>query len=65
MKEDYFLTSGDKIRYFWEAEATDDNGELNRPKHKALNKIGHGKAPTLAHGAAFSQRAFLVQLCTF
>lgn len=43
MKEDYFLTSGDKIRFFWEAEASDENGILNRPKHKALNKIGHGR----------------------
>ncbi|XP_077967270.1 phytanoyl-CoA dioxygenase domain-containing protein 1 homolog [Styela clava] len=39
--DDYFLTSGDKIRFFWETEAVNDKGNLNRPKHIALNKIGH------------------------
>ncbi|KAH9935373.1 phytanoyl-CoA dioxygenase [Fomitopsis serialis] len=39
--DDYFLTSGDKIRYFLEEDAVTD-GKLNRPKEKAVNKIGHG-----------------------
>jgi len=39
--DDYFLSSGDKIRYFLEEDAVTD-GKLNRPKHKAVNKIGHG-----------------------
>ncbi|KAM5531096.1 hypothetical protein V8D89_015261 [Ganoderma adspersum] len=39
--DDYFLTSGDKIRYFLEEDAVSD-GKLNREKQKAVNKIGHG-----------------------
>ncbi|KAI0081890.1 phytanoyl-CoA dioxygenase [Panus rudis PR-1116 ss-1] len=40
--DDYFLTSGDKIRYFLEEDAVDKDGKLNREKQKAVNKIGHG-----------------------
>jgi hypothetical protein len=40
--DDYFLTSGDKIRFFLEQDALDQDGKLTRPKEKAVNKIGHG-----------------------
>lgn len=40
--DDYFLDSGDKIRFFFEEGAFNDKGELTRPKEKAINKIGHG-----------------------
>ncbi|KAJ3724439.1 phytanoyl-CoA dioxygenase [Lentinula raphanica] len=39
--DDYFLTSGDKIRFFLEEDAVDKDGRLNREKEKAVNKIGH------------------------
>lgn len=39
--DDYFLTSGDKVRFFFEEEAFDDAGTLLKPKEKAVNKIGH------------------------
>ncbi|PCH43722.1 PhyH-domain-containing protein [Wolfiporia cocos MD-104 SS10] len=39
--DDYFLTSGNKIRYFLEEDAVGLDG-LNRPKERAVNKIGHG-----------------------
>ena len=38
---DYFITSGDKIRYFFEEGAIGKDGELTVSKHLALNKIGH------------------------
>ena len=38
----YFLTSGDKVRYFLEEEAVDSSGNLIKPKARAVNKIGHG-----------------------
>jgi len=39
--DEYFLTSGDKIRYFLEEDAVDMNGNLTREKQRAVNKIGH------------------------
>lgn len=39
--DDYFLTSGDKIRFFFEEDAFDATGALTKPKEKAINKIGH------------------------
>ncbi|XP_067946194.1 phytanoyl-CoA dioxygenase domain-containing protein 1-like [Watersipora subatra] len=41
LKDDYFLTSGDKIRYFFEKDALDEQGELKVEKDKSLNKVGH------------------------
>lgn len=37
----YFMTSGDKIRYFYESGAFNEKGELVVDKYKCLNKIGH------------------------
>lgn len=39
--DDYFLTSGDKVRYFFEEDAFDADGNLTKPKERAINKIGH------------------------
>ncbi|MBI3650433.1 MAG: phytanoyl-CoA dioxygenase family protein [Acidobacteria bacterium] len=39
--DDYFLESGDKIRFFFEEQAFDEAGHLRRSKEQSLNKIGH------------------------
>ncbi len=39
--DDYFLASGDKIRFFFEENAFDENGNLRQSKERSINKIGH------------------------
>ena len=39
--DEYFLTSGDVIRCFFEEEAFDASGALRAPKELSINKIGH------------------------
>lgn len=38
---DYFINSGDKVRYFFEEKALDADGKLKVPLERSLNKIGH------------------------
>ncbi|XP_015272906.1 PREDICTED: phytanoyl-CoA dioxygenase domain-containing protein 1 [Gekko japonicus] len=38
---EYFLTSGDKIRFFFEKGVFDEKGDFLVPKDKSINKIGH------------------------
>jgi phytanoyl-CoA hydroxylase len=39
--DDYFIESGDKIRFFLENDAFDERGELRQSKENSLNKMGH------------------------
>lgn len=39
--DDYFLGSGDHIRFFFEEEAFDEGGQLRQPVERSINKIGH------------------------
>ena len=38
---DYFLESGDKVRYFFEEGAVDKEGKIVADIDRAFNKIGH------------------------
>lgn len=41
VSDDYFLTSGDKIRFFFEEHAFKADGTLKQEKERSINKIGH------------------------
>lgn len=41
LSDDYFLNSGDKIRFFFEEEAFLPDGTLKQSKELSINKIGH------------------------
>ncbi|WP_417449723.1 phytanoyl-CoA dioxygenase family protein [Kordiimonas sp.] len=40
-QDQYFLESGHEIRFFMEEEAFGADGQLTKPLHLALNKVGH------------------------
>ncbi len=41
LADEYFLTSGDKIRFFFEEHAFLSDGTLKNDKERSINKIGH------------------------
>jgi phytanoyl-CoA hydroxylase len=41
LSDRYFIESGDKIRFFLEADAFDESGRLRYAKEDSLNKMGH------------------------
>jgi phytanoyl-CoA hydroxylase len=40
-RDDYFLESGDQIRFFFEEDAFAPDGSLRHPVERSINKIGH------------------------
>lgn len=60
--EAYFRGSGDTVRVFLEAGAVDENGGLTRPKHLAVNKLGHAMHDLDPVFASVSRRPVLTGL---
>jgi phytanoyl-CoA hydroxylase len=58
----YFIESGDKIRFFLEADAFDESGALCQSKEDSLNKMGHAMHDLDPVFDAFSHSAALANL---
>nr|KJB15429.1 hypothetical protein B456_002G178300 [Gossypium raimondii] len=41
LTSEYFYESAEKISFFFEEKAFDDNGNLKQPKELSINKVGH------------------------
>ena len=60
--DDYFLESGDKIRFFFEENAFNLDGSLRQAKKRSINKIGHALHDLDPVFDRFSRRAEIKQL---
>lgn len=61
--DEYFLTSGDKTRFFFEEEAFDADGGLRQAKALSINKLGHAMHDLDPVFERFSHTPALAQLC--
>jgi phytanoyl-CoA hydroxylase len=60
--DDYFLNSGDKIRFFFEEDAFLNDGTLKQSKEQSINKIGHALHDLDPVFNEFSRRPEIAQL---
>jgi phytanoyl-CoA hydroxylase len=60
--DDYFLESGDQIRFFFEEEAFTEGGALRGPIERSINKIGHALHDRDPEFARFSRHPRLAAL---
>src|ERR1041385_6588036 len=64
LTDDYFLTSGDKIRFFFEENAFNGDGTLRYEKEKSIKKIGHALHDLDPVFDRFSRNTKVKQLAT-
>jgi phytanoyl-CoA hydroxylase len=62
LRDDYFLESGDKIRFFFEEDAFLPDGSLKQSKERSINKIGHALHEIDPVFSDFSRTAAIRQL---
>ena len=62
LTDDYFLNSGDKIRFFFEEDAFLRDGTLKQSKELSINKIGHALHDLDPVFSEFSRAAEVAQL---
>ena len=66
LTDDYFLESGDKIRFFFEEDAFGPDGKLKQSKERSINKIGHALHELDPEFSSFSRspavRALITEL---
>ena len=62
LRDDYFLESGDKIRFFFEEDAFLPDGSLKQSKERSINKIGHALHEIDPVFGEFSRNAAIRQL---
>lgn len=60
--DEYFLGSGDKVRFFFEADAFNLDGTLRQSKERSINKIGHALHVLDPVFTAFSQSDRMYEL---
>jgi len=60
--DDYFLESGDKIRFFFEENAFHPDGSLRQSRERSINKIGHALHDLDPVFDAFSRAAQIKRL---
>ncbi len=62
LTDDYFLNSGDKIRFFFEEDALLPDGTLKYSKEHSINKIGHALHDLDPIFSAFSRTSDVAEL---
>ena len=63
-QDDWFLDSGDKVRFFFEPDAFDEHGGLRQAKELSINKVGHALHDLDPVFATFSRNRRLAELAT-
>ncbi len=62
LTDDYFLSSGDRIRFFFEEDALLPDGTLKYSKERSINKIGHALHDLDPIFSAFSRTSDVAEL---